>query len=52
VYDVTANKLKAPFLGVHKSSATAVEFSQKNGMLMCSAGLDGKINLYDVEDRK
>jgi len=51
VFDVGENSLLHEF-GNHEASCSAIAFSPINKLLFCSAGLDGKINFFDVQAKK
>jgi len=51
VFDVAENSLLYEF-GNHDVSCTAIAFSPINKLLFCSAGLDGKINFFDLQAKK
>lgn len=52
VWDVTREKEFAEFKGIHLAPCIGVRFSPVNHLLLSSAGLDKKLNFYDVMEKK
>lgn len=51
-WDTVHEKLDFSFPMQHSAPCVAVQFSQKNHLLMASAGLDSKLFFYDVKLKK
>lgn len=52
LWDTNTRRLIQSFTDTHKAPVMGVAFSPINEMLMITAGLDKRINCYDVSTRK
>jgi hypothetical protein len=52
LWDVNAKVATCSFPSFHNSPVTGLAFSAINHMLMCTGGLDQRINFYDTQERK
>ena len=53
VWDIKKNELYHAFeKSSHSSTCTGVIFSPTNELLLCSAGLDAKIQFFDIQEKK
>ena len=52
VIDTETNETVNNFTGYHSGSASSLCFSPINKLFLCSVGLDGRINFYDIKDKK
>lgn len=51
IFDVS-NGAKVHDIKAHNEECTAIAFSPVNHLLICSSGLDGKIQFYDTKEGK
>ena len=52
IWDTETQTLRVSFEQAHTGPAVAVCYSPFNHLLMCTAGKDGKINFYDIEEQR
>lgn len=52
IWDTNSRSVISSFLSSHNSPVTGLAFSAVNDMLMCTSGLDQRINFYDTQDKK
>ena len=51
VIDLAKGEVLANFEGFHSGPATSLSFSPVSKVFMCSCGMDGKINFYDIDKK-
>ena len=52
IWDTNTRTVASSFMNAHNSPVTGLAFSAVNDMLMCTGGLDQRINFYDTQDKK
>ena len=52
IWDCNTRSVACSFPSFHNSPITGLAFSAVNHMLMCTGGLDQRINFYDTQDKK
>ncbi|OMJ91931.1 hypothetical protein SteCoe_5355 [Stentor coeruleus] len=52
VWDCNTKSVACGFPSFHNSPVTGLAFSAVNHMLMCTGGLDQRINFYDTQEKK
>lgn len=52
IWDINTRFMTCGFPSFHNSPVTGLAFSAINHMLMCTSGLDQRINFYDTQERK
>lgn len=52
IWDCTSRSVVCSFPNFHNSPVTGLAFSSVNHMLMCTSGLDQRIQFYDTQDKK
>ncbi|CDW89033.1 protein nedd1 [Stylonychia lemnae] len=52
VFDASTAQKKCEFENAHQQQVTGLAFSPVNNLLLCSCGLDGKIQFFDIQGVK
>jgi WD40 repeat protein len=52
IWDINLRSVACSFPSFHNSPVTGLAFSAINHMLMCTSGLDQRINFYDTHEKK
>lgn len=52
IWDINTRFVACAFPSFHNSPVTGLSFSAINHMLMCTSGLDQRINFYDTQEKK